>query len=479
MKFTSTYILNYPNAPLLPQTSAEYGAYFPVPPTPLREGYSFAGWYLDEACTQRCKVFAAPASDDRLLYARWKAPIGNYRAAFLRKRELELRFFAYTQASMDYLNMTSLGVEFLNSYDGLLEASSNPDPQLRGYFEHMSYALEELVQIRDLEERCIPIWNDQMPSLSLCEAPGAGVQACLQDDPGFRPFLIDLRLPEPELAKGTVIISPSLRAGSKEILGPARVLQALGYNCFGIVPRFNTKQPKMSFNPEEMLKNVGKRAAEGEVGFTFQNGYPQEMLDVQRAIRVLRYNAAKLNIDPERFVSLGFSKGNCIHYISSALFDLKPEEVPFSRTDGTALYVDSGYISDEIDAVSAHVAVNFFDYGEMMLCPDRTEPSIYDNRIYTRENYEKGYRFPAVFIAVGNRDNVNFRVAQALYEHNLSRDKLYEIPFEFHVYDKVPHGPAAETTYPNYNLVWQSMDAFCMMNFDRNESHQPRPMFPR
>ena len=43
-----------------------------TPATPTREGYLFAGWYLDEACTVAYD-FATPAESNLLLYAKWIA----------------------------------------------------------------------------------------------------------------------------------------------------------------------------------------------------------------------------------------------------------------------------------------------------------------------------------------------------------------------------------------------------------------------
>ena len=60
----------------------------------------------------------------------------------------------------------------------------------------------------DDSDRLYDIWCDgPMPRLpedfvriNGKETKGVAIQGCLEDDPGFRPFLVDMRLPEPEKA---------------------------------------------------------------------------------------------------------------------------------------------------------------------------------------------------------------------------------------------------------------------------------------
>lgn len=50
----------------------------PLPPAPTKEGYTFKGWFLDEACTQR--YTGTTITSDTVLYAGWE--INNYTVTF-------------------------------------------------------------------------------------------------------------------------------------------------------------------------------------------------------------------------------------------------------------------------------------------------------------------------------------------------------------------------------------------------------------
>lgn len=48
-----------------------YGEYLEEPPTPVKEGYIFGGWYLDEACTKPWNFSENTVSGSMDLYAKW------------------------------------------------------------------------------------------------------------------------------------------------------------------------------------------------------------------------------------------------------------------------------------------------------------------------------------------------------------------------------------------------------------------------
>lgn len=48
-----------------------YGEYLEEPPTPVKEGYIFGGWYLDEACTKPWNFSENTVSGSMNLYAKW------------------------------------------------------------------------------------------------------------------------------------------------------------------------------------------------------------------------------------------------------------------------------------------------------------------------------------------------------------------------------------------------------------------------
>jgi acetyl esterase/lipase len=65
--------------------------------------------------------------------------------------------------------------------------------------------------------------------------------------------------------------------------------------------------------------------------------YPVQLMDVQRAIRHVRANAAQYGIDPQRIGVIGFSAGGHLSSMAATLFDEKPE----------------GMTNDAVDQVSA------------------------------------------------------------------------------------------------------------------------------
>lgn len=65
--------------------------------------------------------------------------------------------------------------------------------------------------------------------------------------------------------------------------------------------------------------------------------YPVQLMDVQRAIRHVRANAAEYGIDPQRIGVIGFSAGGHLSSMAATLFDEKPE----------------GMTNDAVDQVSA------------------------------------------------------------------------------------------------------------------------------
>jgi acetyl esterase/lipase len=74
--------------------------------------------------------------------------------------------------------------------------------------------------------------------------------------------------------------------------------------------------------------------------------YPAQLLDVQRALRWVRANAARYSIDPQRVGIIGFSAGGHLASMAATLFDERPE----------------GTTHDAIDAVSARPDIAVLGY---------------------------------------------------------------------------------------------------------------------
>ena len=168
--------------------------------------------------------------------------------------------------------------------------------------------------------------------------------------------------------------------------------------------------------------------------------YPYITEDVLRAIRYVRYNAEKFNVDPNKIGVLGFSAGG--HLASSAM-----------------TCFDYGKERDEIDAVSSRPDFAVLCYPVISL-REYTHQGTHNNLIGKLENEEElsvklsanlqvKEDTPPAFIwhtmddaGVDSRNSL--ALAFAMREHN--------IPCELHVFQHGSHGLGIAEGYRN---VWQ------------------------
>ena len=110
-----------------------------------------------------------------------------------------------------------------------------------------------------------------------------------------------------------------------------------------------------------------------------------------------------------------------------------------------------------------------------MAFPDAESMDLTKSPLYSKENLQKGIYYPACFFMCGNYDSPTYEVGRAFQDHNDSKDKLYDIPFEFHIIDKVPHGVCLGEQYPNFYRGWDMAEYFASDNFRRSaEREDPR-----
>ena len=140
------------------------------------------------------------------------------------------------------------------------------------------------------------------------------------DDPDFRPYLTSYPVPEGTEIKGAVLICPGgafqFRSDRPEGMDVAEELSALGYQSFVIDYRL--------------------------CPYTQQEG----ALDLARAVRFVRAHAEEYGIDEKDIAVMGFSAGGILSGEMLLNFD--------GQVNGTAL--DSGYVADELDQISADAA---------------------------------------------------------------------------------------------------------------------------
>ena len=60
---------------------AKYGKEVAKPEDPVKTGYTFAGWYEDEALTKKYEIPDTMPNEDRIVYAKWEASDMTYSVA--------------------------------------------------------------------------------------------------------------------------------------------------------------------------------------------------------------------------------------------------------------------------------------------------------------------------------------------------------------------------------------------------------------
>ncbi|MBQ5960765.1 MAG: hypothetical protein IJL53_08925 [Firmicutes bacterium] len=228
--------------------------------------------------------------------------------------------------------------------------------------------------------------------------------------PSFAPYMFALLIPEDQTPKGAVVVCPGGDHGScvlSEGYQTCLDLNALGYQCFLLLNRPN-------HNPWSAQ----------EAG-----------ADASRAIRMVRANAAKYRISPDKVAYAGFSNGGltgdaCIQYYSG---------------EQTVKETFPDYELDEYDS--------YYGAPDAFLCVygPRFDGAPYD---YSRVKY------PPTFFAVGREDpamkNLNYMVPSLL---------AHDVPVEVHTFAGVPHGQAGiritgAKPFANFDLWVTLADAF-------------------
>ena len=159
--------------------------------------------------------------------------------------------------------------------------------------------------------------------------------------------------------------------------------------------------------------------------------YPTQLLDVQRALRWVRYHSEAHGRDPQRIGVIGFSAGGHLTSMAATLFDEKPE----------------GMTRDAIDEVSARpdVAVPVYPVISMsdatahqgsrknLLGPDHTE----EQARWVSTQHRVTPRTPPIFLFQTHQDTVvPAENAVAFY----LACRQHGVPAELHVYEPGPHG---------------------------------------
>ena len=184
-------------------------------------------------------------------------------------------------------------------------------------------------------------------------------------------------------------------------------MNALGYNCFVLQYRL---QPYVQMDA---------------------------FLDLQRAIRYVRYNAKEKGIAyPDRIATIGYSAGSFVvlGQIAYCYGDVQPN----------AFYPD--YVPDEVDALNSDVLAAGPIYGPHT---ERLQ-AVLDT---------KNSAIPPMFIAVGTKDSMCDGVVQGF----LTLKDITEC--ELHVYNGAPHAFGMADKYTGADQIDEEFDAFLEVYF--------------
>lgn len=158
--------------------------------------------------------------------------------------------------------------------------------------------------------------------------------------------------------------------------------------------------------------------------------FPAPLLDAKRAIRYVRHNAQKFNIDPEKVAIIGFSAGGHLAGLVSEFFDEYEE-----------------YAVDEIDKISAKPDLSILCYPVVSLCEDYAHKGSANNllgedtSLLEKLSLEKSVRedMPKTFIWHSAMDQA-VHVRNSMELGMALKEK--EAPFCLHIFQNGMHGVA-------------------------------------
>lgn len=219
------------------------------------------------------------------------------------------------------------------------------------------------------------------------------------DPPGFRPTITSVPVAEGVDIKGAVLLCAGgafqFRGNEWDCYPTADRLTEMGYQCFVVDYRLRP--------------------------YTQEEG----ALDLARAVRFVRQHAEEYGIDPQDIAVVGYSAGGI----------LCGEMVLNWKGDVTPDILDSNYISDDLDAVSADVA----GIGHIYSFYGRLSVGSTDVEKFRESD------LPPTFYAYGTEDPF---YRQFMANADAVREAGVEV--EEHCYDGQPHGFGAGTAESNW-----------------------------
>ncbi|MCX6983906.1 MAG: alpha/beta hydrolase [Lentisphaerae bacterium] len=223
-----------------------------------------------------------------------------------------------------------------------------------------------------------------------------------EDGDGFQPYMESFLLKTPTPA-GAVIVLP----------GGGYAGKMISYEGRDVCARFN----KEGFHSLMLEYRVAP------------NRYPAPLVDVAEAVRVVRRNAEKWKVKPDKIAVLGFSAGGhlaasaCVHYcLAESLVPDKKNKVSARPDAGILCYPSIS--SEKFGNAGSFKNLLGENPSDGLMKKMSLELNVHQNA-------------PPVFLWHTANDEVVPVENSLLFAEALS---LHKIPFELHVYPDGPHG---------------------------------------
>lgn len=349
-----------------------------------RFGYTFTGYYYDRDATKPVKLDAV-AKSDVTVYAGWQKwdaetqkYMDMYQTLMDKGQYIMERPTVYEEKSFTRFYELAFVVYLRVGAGGMIL-----DKDTVSIVTRALDAMKQVVQISDPEKSAWYIWGDKMAT-----EDGADKFDFFGylDDAKWRPFLVPYMLKDQSKVKANIIVVAGggylLRSNIEEAYSTAKVMNALGYNCF------------------VLQRRVSPYAA------------IDSSLDVQRAVRYLKYHAKEYGIAQiDKIATSGFSGGGGT--ITTAAEKYYGDILPSAQYPS--------YVNDDIDKVNSDVQAMLVIYSAGKVSPENPH-------------------YPAVFLAFGTLDFL-LDPATAYYKDL----KAHNIFAEIHGFAGAPHGFGAGT----------------------------------
>lgn len=302
---------------------------------------------------------------------------------------------------------------------------------------HRFIALRDSLTLLPNAPERIYLWPaGKMPTLTVY-APDMNAGYRYDHDPDFQPYLLEMLLPEEVTPVGAVVTIAGGQHGMgtlNECYQNGLEFNRLGYQCFIL----NSRPNRMPWN--------GKESG----------------VDAARALRYIRFHAARYRLSSDRVAAAGFSNGGlnideCIRYYSG---------------DQTVADHFPGYEPDELDACYGAPDVFLCIYGARL----HKVNDVFGMQFGPLEAYDyTRVSYPSTFFACGLEDETGLQNLYPVFNDLVGRG----VKVEIHTFAGHPHGFSGWKLidgkgFPNFDLWLVHADNF-MQDVYKNYASRHNP----